>query len=272
MDAEKLIAARFARDTADHQMTVAHDHGLYRHLKFRHTGPNYASYYWFDLITVPGALIFQGDGESFTFRRTEDMFAFFRGSAWQGAPDLHYWAEKLTGRGGRNGVRTYSQDLMARLVSEHVAEVVDDGEGGTLPEYAGLADAVREQVLDELSGNESIDRRTVEQFRWWADPKAEFRRPRPPRPDFEFSDVWEWDARDYDWWFVWACHAIVWGIAQYDARDTAVPTSTPESPAPQAVDEAPRRIQMVPPSAGLPPAVAAPAVITVELPEPPDGS
>ena len=34
---------------------------------------------------------------------------------------------------------------------------------------------------------------------------------------FQFHDAREWEFRDYDWWFVWACHAIVWGIAQYDA-------------------------------------------------------
>jgi hypothetical protein len=33
---------------------------------------------------------------------------------------------------------------------------------------------------------------------------------------FQFYDTWEWDFRDYDWWFLWACQAIVWGIAQFD--------------------------------------------------------
>lgn len=31
------IAARFARDTAQHEMTVLHDDGLYRHLRFQRT-------------------------------------------------------------------------------------------------------------------------------------------------------------------------------------------------------------------------------------------
>jgi hypothetical protein len=34
---------------------------------------------------------------------------------------------------------------------------------------------------------------------------------------FRFHDTWEWNFRNYDWWFVWACHAILWGIRQYDA-------------------------------------------------------
>jgi hypothetical protein len=36
-------------------------------------------------------------------------------------------------------------------------------------------------------------------------------------PDFQFFDVWEWRLRNYDWWFLWSLHAIVWGIGQYDA-------------------------------------------------------
>jgi hypothetical protein len=38
---------------------------------------------------------------------------------------------------------------------------------------------------------------------------------------FRFEDVWDWDFRDYDWWFLWACHAIVWGIRQYDTAKAA---------------------------------------------------
>jgi len=41
-------------------------------------------------------------------------------------------------------------------------------------------------------------------------------------PDsFQFYDTHEWDLRDYAWWFLWACHGIAWGIAQYDAAKTA---------------------------------------------------
>jgi hypothetical protein len=57
------IAERFAKETAEHDMEIVHDDGLYRHLRFRHQGPNYSSWYWFDLITVPGSLIFRGDGD-----------------------------------------------------------------------------------------------------------------------------------------------------------------------------------------------------------------
>ena len=81
---------RFATEGADHAMEIVLDDDLHRHLRFRHTGPSYSGYYWFDLITVPGTLIFQGDGQSFVFSRLPDMFEFFRGKLDR--VDPHYWA------------------------------------------------------------------------------------------------------------------------------------------------------------------------------------
>ncbi|MEV7870133.1 hypothetical protein AB0P17_29495 [Streptomyces sp. NPDC088124] len=122
MSADPEIAARFARDTARHQLTVLHADGLYRHLRFASRVTGYSEY-WFGLITMPYALVFKGDGEAFVFTidATRDMEA----------------AEE-----------------------EHVGSVLD--------------------------------------------------------LTFTFSDTWEWQLRDYDWWFLWACHAIVAGIARYD--------------------------------------------------------
>jgi hypothetical protein len=208
---EKLaaMAKRFAGDTANHQMTVALDQGLYRHLKFRN--PNHSWHYWFDLITVPGALIFQGDGDSFVFRRLEDMFEFFRTANDTGRPNLGYWAEKLTNAGGERSVMVYDQDLLDQQVREAIADRAAD-----LPELAG---AVQSEVLDELVGDRTVDLKIVEDFRYWGAGKT---------PEFEFHDVWEWGVTDYSWWFSWACHAIAWGIAQYDSRGcTDTPPSTP---------------------------------------------
>jgi hypothetical protein len=187
------IARRFAKNTAEHQMTVLHDDGLYRHLAFRNTEHGWL--YWFDLITVPGALIFQGDGESFTFRRTTDMFEFFRGSAWQGRPNLHYWAEKVTSE--QSALKRYDEDLFVRTMREHYVELIRDGDVPPGTSKALLAHAEDYDLSFEENARAMID---------------EFE-----HEGFHFSDTWEWDFRDYHWWFVWACQAIVWGIAQYDA-------------------------------------------------------
>lgn len=193
------IAARFARDTAEHQMTVLRDDGLYRHLRFRGD----RIFYWFDLITVPGTLIFQGDGQSYVFSRTEDMFEFFRGPV--GRINPQYWAEKLTStRHGREGVKIYDEKLFRQRVIESFADSVQY-EG--VPRGTGRA--LREQVLDNedgMLGFELEARQVLDAFE---------------HDGFRFADTWEWDFRDYDWWFLWACQAIVWGIVCYDAGTTA---------------------------------------------------
>lgn len=43
----------------------------------------------------------------------------------------------------------------------------------------------------------------------------------PPAP-FTFRRIHDWDLRDFDWWYLFACHAIKDAIAQYDAARQAV--------------------------------------------------
>ena len=204
------ISGRFANEVAEHEMTIAHDDGIYRHLKFRHTGKNYSGYYWFDLITVPGALFFQGDGDGFAFRRMEDMFEFFRSSAYLGRPNVQYWAEKLAGPTSRQ-VMTYSPDKFRRWLLDEVRDVTADGR---LP---GLAAAVQERILDAeelMWDDEQAARRLLDDFEHY---ENEDDRYDPDKgPDFEFVDMWDVSFRDYDWWFLWALEAILWGIGKYD--------------------------------------------------------
>jgi hypothetical protein len=213
------IAVRFAEETAEHEMTILHADGLHRHVAFRN--PKRAWNLWFDLITVPGALIFQGDGDSYVFQRDTDMFEFFRTSAYKGRPELHYWAEKLTS--GRGSVKSYRQERLAENVTRAVAEYYEDT---TVP--AGLMDQVRKHVLDKLCGDQSLDLRVVDRFSFYKneDDRYDF----DVQPDFVFQDAWEWSIRDYDWWFEWACQAIVWGIAQYDAHTPTPRTITTATP------------------------------------------
>jgi hypothetical protein len=189
------ILDRFRSDTADHLMTIAHDDGLYRHLQFRRLN---GSMYWFDVITAPGVLIFQGDGDAFVWRRVTDMFEFFRGPVGRANP--HYWEEKLVANQDR--ATRYDEDLL----TAHVVETV---------RLSGLPDAVQAEIFDQGLGDESHDLQAVMEFRYWINPDDEVARPHRA-PDFEFNDAWEWTIRGHHWWYLWACHAIVWAIAEYD--------------------------------------------------------
>lgn len=190
---ERSIGGRFTKDTAKHELNVLHEKGLYRHLRFT-SNPNGYGEYWFDLVTWPGCLTIRGDyGDAYTFSRLPDMFEFFRSK--RGGINPHYWSEKLDG--GRTAAKEYSEDLFRQLVVEHF---VDSVRWGETPH--GLGKEIRAEILNQDLADEHEARALLESF--------EFK-------GFEFHDVWEWNFHDYDWSFLWACHAIVWGIAQYDA-------------------------------------------------------
>ena len=182
---------RFLPDVAEHKLTVLHDDGLYRHLRFQKPG---TGFYWFDLITWPGNLAFKGDMGGFMFARITDMFEFFRGPRIN--PD--YWAEKLAD--GRESAQRYSQALFEQQVKEHVVEAIRDREA---PKGIGCA------IRDLFEGGditwEGGARDELEHFE---------------HEGWRFGETWEWNFRDYTWQYLWACHAIRWGIAQYDAART----------------------------------------------------
>jgi hypothetical protein len=229
-------ADRFARDTAAHEMVVLRDDGLYRHLVFRE--PTHG-FYWFELITTPGQLVFSGDGNSYVFRRNPDMLQFFRSGIWRdGTHHINpgYWSEKLTS--GREAATAYSEKLFAAEVAETLAAVEDD--------YPGITAAWAEHVESEFNIEyEEEARRALSEFRFGESHRAECRecdwqfedesytvtaaKARDHRREagdkhsapvrdltFEFSDMDEVQLQDFEWWFLWACRAIVWGIGRYD--------------------------------------------------------
>ncbi|MFE7954436.1 hypothetical protein [Streptomyces sp. NPDC057413] len=210
------IAKRFARDTARHQMAILHDDGLYRHLRFSSRLQGYSEY-WYDLITTPGQLVFSGDGESYVFRRITDMFEFFRsGLGRDGSIHINpgYWSEKLTS--DRDSVKEYQEDLFVKLVWEQT-EALIEGERVKPDQADRFRQAVKDDIVEGgLYATADEAYRTVEEFGFYNDPSKEF--DYRYQADVRFEDAWEWFSatKDYDWWYLWACHAIVAGIARYD--------------------------------------------------------
>lgn len=236
MTAYPESAARFARDTSAHEMVVLHDDGLYRHLIFREPTQGF---YWFELITTPNQLVFSGDGNSYVFRRTADMLQFFRSGIWRdGTHNINpgYWSEKLTS--GREAATSYSLELF----EEEIAKTLADVEG----DYPGITAAWTEHVESEFNIEyEEEARRAVAEFQFgeahlakcsacdWSFESESYtvaaknarehrqesgdKHPVPVRDlTFHFSDMDEVQFQDFDWWFLWACQAIVWGVARYD--------------------------------------------------------
>lgn len=182
---------QFQTNTKDHELTILHEDGLYRHLRMAAPG----SYLWsWTIVTWPGYLAIAGDiGDGHTFSRLPDMVEFFEDSQYgtypDGAPRINpgYWAEKL-GRIQRGTEKKYSPDKFVRRVREALAD-----HDGPINTHTVLDDAW-DASADEHEARE------------WA---------------LEHADVlgqdffWEVDLSDFDHHYLLACYAIAETIRHY---------------------------------------------------------
>lgn len=170
------VAKRFPNDVKDHVLTVVLDSDVHRHLICGRPGDSCGR---FEIVTFPGYLVIVGDYGSFTFWRLHDMFNFFG----EGQVNLSYWHEKLTAVDKNDGAEAFSQDKM------------------------------RENLLDYMDVD-SVDKLSDELIHLY-NSESEY--------DFGFSygqcdesyDIWEIRIKDYTYYFIWCCHAIVWAIKEY---------------------------------------------------------
>lgn len=230
-------AQMFAIDCAEHGMTIEHDDGLYRHLRFRRPD---TGLYWFSLITWPGSLCFHGDMGTFVFSRVEDMTEFFATGR-----DINpgYWGEKVQS----GEIRRYSEDTAREHVNGEFREYANE-HGWVLTSTVNLWDELCSQVLDEeIIASEDLFRSAVRDFDWGMGP-LRFR--------FSSDAYWDWDLRDFTQQFLWACFAVQHGVNRYRASkagsDGPVPTPVQPPVRPTrdlaAVIPAPPAVQLPAPS------------------------
>jgi hypothetical protein len=195
-------AARFARETRGHEMTVLHDQGLYRHLRF--ASPD-GSGYRFDLVTWPNRMTFHGEVGTYTFSvwPTEDMFDLFRDSSIGDQPNFGYWNQKLVA--WNEPAVQFSNDLFDRQVAKELAKAEEF--------FPGVTAAWSKQTEGFLATcsteSEEEAREALAAFEYL--------------PEGQSGEAWrfrytaEWNLDDYDWRYLWACRAGLWGAKQYDA-------------------------------------------------------
>jgi hypothetical protein len=222
-DLIKTVGESFADDTVNHQMAVLRDDGLYRHLRFADPTNGLS---WFDLVTWPRALTINGCHGTYTYTRSDDMFAFFRQS---NGVNVDYWAEKLPG--GRDSVKVFDEDVFVEAAAEEIAQYEQ-----RFPQLLHAYETAR-PLFDATPANERwpFKRDGMREPRKPVDPADLRDQLREARDDGDtghedsaraflrhwesqgvVSDTWEWDLRAYDFHFVWSCHAIRAGIAMYD--------------------------------------------------------
>lgn len=193
--------ARFLADTKDHAMSIIRDDGIYRHIRFQAPGTMCMH---FDLITWPGYLCYTGDMGTYVFTRLRDMFEFFRTdreykqrNGAKVAVNLSYWGEKLQSVDRHDGYREFSREKFKANVMDWIDQRGLIGKLGH-----GLRDELESEVLDAAHMGRDSAYHAASNFQW--DGKD------------IFQDFYEVDSDDYSQRFVWCCHAISWGIEQYD--------------------------------------------------------
>lgn len=217
-----FTTVRFLEDIKDHRMEIIRDAGVYRHIRFKR--PDTICRY-FDLITWPGYLCYTGDMGTYVFTRLRDMFEFFRRTESQQPYriDFRYWAEKCEASDRGDGIKKFSQDKFRRNVLEYVGNREEAARPDPEEEaeefakhaaaYAELRQAIEEEVLGcDGNGVRAFDAANDfihEDGEAWEAYYGKGAR-------FEFVDFWEWDHTEYTQRFLWCCHALVWGIQQYD--------------------------------------------------------
>ena len=182
----------FLRDVREHRMTVLHDSGVYRHVRFAKPG---TSTMQFDIVTWPGYLSVSGDMGTYVFSRLRDMFEFFRGSTVGPIEvNLRYWAEKWQAVDRDSGIREYSPERFR----ERIERWLEDAEASE-----ECRAAVQSEVLCHADEGESAARKAADDFAY-AD-------------GFAFTDFWEADCSEWTARYVWCCYALSWAVRQYDA-------------------------------------------------------
>ena len=194
--------AHFAEFSKNHELTILHDDGLYRHLRIAEPG---TGIYSWNIITWPGHLATSGDvADGYQFARLPDMFEFFRGR------DINpqYWAEKMP-HTLREQAQNYSDDVFRQYVLDYAAEWREN----MLPaEQASFTAAITRDVLDDIGDDPDYNREIVENFKFESKSHGY---------TLLFSDTWEWDCRDWDYHFIITCQAVAKGISMYDRSKDA---------------------------------------------------
>lgn len=240
------IAARFARETAGHEMTVLLDEGMYRHLRF--ANPEHGSIGAFELITWPYNLVAKtGWVFHFDINATEDMFDLFRRTALTGQINPGYWSEKV--RAGRDEVEGFNEELLKEHIEDTVRQWVESDLDRRIANRAGVEHAyklpadvrkvyaaevdadwqdftrqLREAVHDHFFGDmaefnveyESEAYRALHEFSFRPEGVSDHELP------WQFDDFTEWRLKDFTPGFLHSCFAIRRGIDLWDAaRKTA---------------------------------------------------
>lgn len=197
---------RFTKDTAEHQLKIHRDDGLFRHLTVKK--PN-SSCMHYNITTWPGYLCMSGDMGCFVFSRLPDMFQFFRGKPGEINP--YYWQEKLQSGAGFEGARAISEEFDGEAydqrMDQYLADFIEDLDPNDTDEAEQIV-AATEAVSDFKNFRENSEWDVVSRIHNWDPSDA---------GGLELDDFFEGQLDKFKFNYIWCCYAIVHAIALYDA-------------------------------------------------------
>ena len=208
-DHRAAVLDTFLKDTAQHDLVIKLDQGMYRHLRFQKPG---TALYCFDVITWPGHLAITGDMGAAVFSRLPDMFEFFRPNRYERrGGDLFinpgYWAQKCnTNEGSKT---EFSKALFDLLVLELYTEHVDanrDDEGNPPAWAADLRKEIETELLSLTEHSTTAAFNAMDLFEH-------------EDSGFKISDPQEYltsTTVEYTVHFLWRLYAIAYAVREYD--------------------------------------------------------
>lgn len=201
-DAIENARKQFESETTEHRMTVLHDDGVYRHLRFAKPGTGMWSW---SIVTWPGHLAVSGDiGDGWMFQRENDMLGFFGRNGHTAGINPSYWSEKLPTH-MRDAAKHFTAERFEAAVRAEVAEL----EGVTDEQKALLLTSLEDEVFqgyDDLSWSLQAIEGT-----WHAGGAV------VKFEDMEHADYSEWDHH-----FLLCLFAIVFGVRAYREYEAAI--------------------------------------------------
>lgn len=147
----KLTKSDFDNAVSEHEMTVLHDTGMYRHLRFKKPKSNNQ---YFDITTFPNHLVISGDMGDFTWRtwcKDADIFNGFSPNSLLAGKNKEFSSEALRGE---------INDIVESFC-EDIADYFEDYEGDEYETVDEFEQAFRSEVLDHFDCCELDEYRCV---------------------------------------------------------------------------------------------------------------
>jgi len=179
------------------------EHGRYLHLRCSNNG---SSNQMFNVLAVPGRLMYFGDMGSYVFERTNDMIAWF-GADDGRDPDFRYLAEKVIAQDKSDGLKQKSVALFQQALESYLGDAEQDLHKEIKEEIERLTDLWEERgheaAFYEACNFSICSTKKVGPFEVMDSIR------------FTFNDLWDFSFDEYTGRFLWACHALRWAIRRY---------------------------------------------------------